>query len=555
MSDEPKKIPVNKEQELEKKLVEIKEQEIEEKAKRLAQGLKLQYLDLTVIPVNRDAVFLIPEDQARKANLAAIDKAQKMVKIALIDPQDVEAQKIIKNLELDGYKTTLFVVSIRSLNNIWKTYKEKSDFSETKLGLIQLKEQDISEIKKQIQNINDLKEKISKISTTELIETLMAGGLKLRASDIHFEPEEHNVRLRYRIDGVLQDITNIEKEGHESILSRIKIMSGLKINVRNRPQDGRFTIREQDVDIEVRVSVMPSSYGETTVMRLLDPRSIKQDLADLGLRPDLLDLVKKQLERSTGSILTTGPTGSGKTTTLYAFLRYVNKPGTKIITIENPVEYHLEGISQTQVDPEHGYDFANGLRAIVRQDPDVILVGEIRDEETAEIAMNAALTGHLVFSTLHTNDSAGTIPRLEDLGVRPHIIAPALNMAMAQRLIRRLCDKCKVKEKIQKAELEELKESLKTIPKTVQIPELNENLEICRAKSCAECNFTGYRDRIGVFEAFIIDRDIEKLILKSPAISEVRDLAIQKGMITMAQDAYLKVLSGTTDFEEVRRIL
>ncbi|MEX2052856.1 MAG: GspE/PulE family protein, partial [Candidatus Paceibacterota bacterium] len=343
--------------------------------------------------------------------------------------------------------------------------------------------------------------------------------------------------------------------GYPNILSRIKLLSGLKINVHNVPQDGRFTIRQEGRDIEVRVSVLPGAYGENIVMRLLDPLTIRQKLEDLGMRGDTLAKIKKLLQKTTGSILTTGPTGSGKTTTLYAFLRQVNSPDVKIITIEDPIEYHIEGVAQTQVDARAGYTFADGLRSIVRQDPDVILVGEIRDAETAEIAMQASLTGHLVFSTLHTNNAAGTIPRLIDFNVKPVTIAPALNAAMAQRLVRRLCENCKKKQKIAAPDLELLRKYLAKLPKEVEATDLSESMEIHYPQGCEDCNGTGYKGRIGVYELFEIDPDMERLILKSPAISEVEDMAKEKGMITLLQDGLIKAISGITSIDEVLRVV
>ncbi|OHB17197.1 MAG: hypothetical protein A2913_00985 [Parcubacteria group bacterium RIFCSPLOWO2_01_FULL_40_65] len=418
---------------------------------------------------------------------------------------------------------------------------------ETKLGVIELKKDKISTTEKEIKNLADLKNKISKTATTEAVEIMFGGAMSVKASDIHFEPEEKNVRLRFRIDGVLQNIFDFEKKDYPAILNRIKLIAGLKINIHDAPQDGRLTLKSEGVDIEVRVSVLPGAYGESIVMRLLDPKTLKKDLEELGIKLELLEEIKKQLKKTTGSILTTGPTGSGKTTTLYAFLNFVNKPGIKIITIEDPIEYHIKGVSQTQVEPEKGYTFSNGLRSIVRQDPDVILVGEIRDAETTEIAMHAALTGHLVFSTLHTNDAAGTIPRLIDMGAKPQIIAPAINLAMAQRLVRKLCDNCKEKIEAANEEYKKIKESLKNIGKN--------EIWIFKAKGCQECNFTGYQGRIGIFEAFTIDEEVEKLILKSPAISEIKELIIKKGMTTMLQDGYLKVLEGITDMAELERVL
>ncbi|TSC91155.1 MAG: hypothetical protein G01um10142_94 [Parcubacteria group bacterium Gr01-1014_2] len=425
---------------------------------------------------------------------------------------------------------------------------QKTLIKETKLGVVELKEERTSNTEKEVKNLADLKNRMSKTATTEAVEIMFGGAVSVKASDIHLEPGEKSVGLRFRIDGVLQNVFDFEKKAYPAILNRIKLTAGLKINIHDAPQDGRLTLKGKEVDIEVRVSVLPGAYGESMVMRLLDPRALKKDLEELGMRSELLEEIKKQLKKTTGAILTTGPTGSGKTTTLYAFLNFVNKPGIKIITIEDPIEYHIKGISQTQVEPEKGYSFASGLRSIVRQDPDVILVGEIRDAETSEIAMHAALTGHLVFSTLHTNDAAGTIPRLIDLGAKPQIIAPAINLAMAQRLVRKLCQECKKKVEISAEEIKKMRESLKNIKKI-------DKESIFKATGCKRCNFTGYQGRIGIFEAFPIDQEVEKLILKSPAISEIRELIIKKGMMTVLQDGYLKVLDGITDLAEIERIL
>ena len=431
--------------------------------------------------------------------------------------------------------------------------QEKKSAKETKLGQITLESQKIDLLEKEIGNISELKDKLAKTAVTETLELLFAGAISARASDIHLEPEEKDIRLRFRIDGVLKDVLNLNKSEYPAVLNRLKLTAGLKINVHDAPQDGRFTLKRTESDIEVRVSALPGAYGESVVMRLLDPRTLKKNLEELGIGETLLEEIKKQLKKTTGAILTTGPTGSGKTTTLYAFINFVNKPGVKIVTIEDPIEYHIEGVSQTQVEPEKGYDFSNGLRSIVRQDPDVILVGEIRDSETAETAMHAALTGHLVFSTLHTNDAAGTIPRLIDIGTKPQVIAPAINLIMAQRLVRKLCPECKEKTKATAEESEKIKKVLETYKSNRT--NWSDKIEIYQAKGCEKCNFSGYMGRIGVFEAFAVDEEIEKLILKSPSISEIRDLLRKKGLVTMLQDSYLKILEGITDFKEVERVL
>ncbi len=412
------------------------------------------------------------------------------------------------------------------------------------------------EITRKINNLPSLQEKIReslKEDVSKILEIILMGAININSSDVHIEPEEEKVKIRMRVDGVLHDVSVIEKELYNKIISRIKLLSRVKINIEDRPQDGRFTIwiPEKDLSIEVRMSTLPSEYGETIVMRLLDPRKLI-NLDQLGLRDDLHSLFEEEIAKPNGMIIVTGPTGSGKTTTLYAFLKTINKPDIKIVTIEDPVEYHLEGISQTRADSSKEYDFASGLRTIVRQDPDVILVGEIRDLETGQISMQAALTGHLVFSTLHTNDAPGAIARLQALGEKAVNIAPSINMIIAQRLVRKVCKSCTKLVEAKEEELKEIKEELKNIkedifsfPETVNLPQ---------NKGCRECSYTGYRGRAGIFEALVIDEEMEEFILSSPSTSKIKNKAIEKGMITMRQDGMIKVLKGETTIEEVNRV-
>ena len=417
-------------------------------------------------------------------------------------------------------------------------------------------------ITQKIKNVSAFKEKVEEFlekSVSELSEVILGGAINLEASDIHVEPKEKETKIRIRIDGILQDVTTFEREIFEGILNRIKLLSGIKLNITDRPQDGRFSIAMEPSTtigggpIEVRVSTLPSEYGETLVLRILNPKALIK-LGGLGLRKDLLETFEREIKKPNGMIIVTGPTGSGKTTTLYAFLKRVQKPEIKIITIEDPIEYRLEGISQTQVDPKKGYDFASGLKSIMRQDPDVILVGEIRDLETAEIALQAALTGHLVFATLHTNDAAGTVARLTSLGAKPSNIGPAINMAIAQRLVREICKKCGKLEKAPASALEKIKRGLRGIRPEIKIPKIAPGLKVPQAKGCKNCNFTGYRGRTGVFEAFLVDEGMEKFILQNPSIAALRKEAIKRGMVTMQQDGLIKVLNGITTIEEVERI-
>lgn len=406
------------------------------------------------------------------------------------------------------------------------------------------------------ENMSDFKsliEKSLKGPTTELLEVILGGAVSLRASDLHFEPQEESVRIRVRIDGMLHDVMDIGKDLYKNIVSRIKLLSKAKLNVVDRPQAGRFTIEKEKSEIEIRTSLLPSEEGESVVLRILDPEKLVE-MEDLGLREDLLSFFEKEIKKPNGMVIITGPTGSGKTTTLYAFLKKIQRPGIKIITIEDPIEYHLEDITQTQTNPSKGYDFASGLKSIMRQDPDVILVGEIRDGETAKIAVQAALTGHLVFSTLHTNDAAGTIARMASLGAETTNLGPAINVVVAQRLVRKICEKCSVMEKPTPEEMEKIKKSVSSIAEKADLPPLDFSLKIPKAKGCKYCNNTGYKGRVGIFESFPMDDEMEKFILKNPSIASLREKAIEKGMVTMGQDGIIKVLKKMTTIEEVERV-
>jgi len=435
------------------------------------------------------------------------------------------------------------------------------EFSKKITGEIYVSTSAFSGLQKEVKNVADLKKKIEaslKKEITEALKVIIGGAMVLESSDIHIEPLEEKARIRARIDGILQDILLIEKEAYETLLSRIKLLSGLKFNVTDRPQDGRFSViiesagKNNGEVVEIRSSTLPAEHGEAIVLRVLNPKNLA-DINSLGLREDLFVIFKKQIKRPNGMIIITGPTGSGKTTTLYAFLKELQRPEIKIITIEDPIEYHLEGISQTQTAPEKGYNFASGLKSIMRQDPDVILVGEIRDLETANIALQAALTGHLVFTTLHTNDAAGTIARIQALGEKPANIAPAVNLAIAQRLVRKICKKCV---KLEKPSVEEVKKIQKeTASLKIKFPEITPATTIPRATGCQDCNFTGYRGRMGIFEAFLVDDEMEKFILTSPSITALKEKAIKKGMVTIKQDGLIKVLQGITTMEEINRIV
>ncbi|MFH1392941.1 MAG: type II/IV secretion system protein [Patescibacteria group bacterium] len=551
------------EEKQEELLVKVHREEEEGRAKLLAEKTDLPYLDLSFIPIESDALKLILKERAIKATAVAINEEYKTLRLGVLNPDDKETQLLISDLQKSGYEVKIFVISENSFKKALSHYSSLETIKEI-TGQVEISTDALIELQKKITGIETLRkvlEELFEAKASQIVEAVLAGALILKASDIHFEPEKNNVRIRLRLDGILEDIIDIPSATYFLALDRIKLLSGLKLNIREKAQDGRFGITSGlpghagGEAIEIRTSVLPGAYGENIVMRVLDPRMVKINLQDLGIREDDLAVINRELQKPTGMILSTGPTGSGKTTTLYAFIKKILTPDVKIITIEDPIEYHIGGISQTQVEPEKGYTFDNGLKSIVRQDPDVILVGEIRDYETAEIAMHAALTGHLVFSTLHTNDAIGAIPRLIDLGVKPPIIAPAINLIIAQRLLRKVCSKCAKKRLLTKEELRDFKKLTVNLPARAGLKnKLDEKLQILEPQGCQNCH-GGYSGRVAVLELFEITDEIEKLILKSPAEAELKEMALKSGMVTMAQDAVIKILNGVTTIEEAERVL
>lgn len=541
---------------LQKKLATIRRESEERSAQRLARELGLPYLDTRKTPTSLEAVKLVPAEKAREAGVVTVELKTKKVALAAVNPKSKLAQAVVKELEAGGYEVNIFVASSDGVQEAQRLYAHITPEAAQITGKVQLEEKSLQEFIDRFTSLESVSRALEatdfkQTDTTHLFAMILAGGLRNRASDIHFEAEEKKVRLRYRIDGILHDVYDkLPPHNYDALISRIKLLSGLKINVRDEAQDGRFTIALPRKEIEMRVSAIPSEFGETIVMRILDPDSINIGLTTLGLREDDLEIVKREIARPNGLILNTGPTGSGKTTTLYSFLRSINKPEVKVITIEDPIEYHLEGIEQTQVDPGQNYTFANGLRSVLRQDPNIILVGEIRDGETADIALQAALTGHLVFSTLHTNDAIGAVPRLHSLGVKPSTIGPALTLVIAQRLVRRLCNDCKKKAAISEELRSRIKKFLDDLPPRVD-KQTHKEITIYEPGGCAACDHIGYHGRIAVFELLVMGEEFEETILKEVSEVTMRKIAEKEQMITMQQDGILKVISGTTTLREV----
>lgn len=543
------------------KVEELREKEEEELAQMISKKYGLPYVDLGVNPINIDALRIVKEKDAREAELAPFNIINKKVSIALLSPNKSKTLALLEDLKNRGYSTSLFMVSHQSLQKVWERYKDLSYSMETKGGALDISNDEIQEIAKNMKSSKDIKESIEQVLAqkkiyriSRILEIILAGAISIKASDIHIEPEENYVRLRYRLDGVLNDIMQIDHNTYNLLLSRIKLISNLKLNLKGKAQDGRFSIKLEDMEIEIRTSLLPGGYGEAVVLRVLNPDAISVPLEDLGINPKLLDIILRELRKPNGMILNTGPTGSGKTTTLYAFMKKIYTPEVKIITIENPIEYHLKGIVQTQTDEKMGYTFLEGLRSALRQDPDIIMVGEIRDEETAEIAVNAALTGHLVFSTLHTNNAASTFPRLIDLGINPKVITSAINIAMAQRLVRKLCNKCKKRVPLSDKDSTLIKKILESIEDKTYVENLDTQ-NMYEEVGCEECNFTGYRGRTGIYEAVLTDEKIEAVVKENPSEREINKAAENQGILNMKQDGVIKVLQGITSLSELGRVI
>jgi type II secretory ATPase GspE/PulE/Tfp pilus assembly ATPase PilB-like protein len=521
----------------------------------------VQYVDLSLVAVNVDALRILSEQESHAAEAACFGRVGKKLSLAVRAPENPKVKAVVQKLTEEGYEVTVFMCSTGSLERAWQRYADLSYATQSKAGVFELSNEELEELLTKVGNLPDIGKLIQEAvelkrayRITRILEVILAGGLATGASDIHFEPEEQAVRLRYRLDGVLIDVLNFDHETYRLTLSRLKLLSGLKLNITDDAQDGRFSIKIKGEEIELRTSILPGNYAETLVLRILNPKSIAVPLEELGLEPKLRARIEKEIDKPNGMILTTGPTGSGKTTTLYAFLRKVNKPETKILTIEDPIEYHLQGIVQTQVDKKN-YTFANGLRSALRQDPDIIMVGEIRDEEVAEVAINAALTGHLVFSTLHTNDAAGSFPRLIDLGVSEKVLSSAISVAMAQRLVRKLCEKCKVKRPATAEEKTLIDRIVSGVIDKALIPADTASVYAASPQGCENCHGRGYKGRIGIFEAVFMDSAVEEILRSKPSEREVAVAARPQGIPTMPEDGIIKCLRGVTSLEELRRVV
>jgi len=497
----------------------------------------------------------IPRDSAEHYKMCPIESKDKKLVVAMVYPENLKAQEALNFLSRQkNFSYRVVLITISEFEKYLKQYQTLG--REIKMALKELEQQLQAEpeIRPHISSL-DIAQKKGEAPISKTVAVILKHAVEGHASDIHIEPTQDKTRVRFRLDGFLHSSLFLPKEVHASIVARIKIVSKLKIDETRVPQDGRFSVVINGQSIDFRVSTFPTTLGEKVVMRVLNPANKMGKLEDLGLQSNNLTLIKKAIQKPYGMILSTGPTGSGKTTTLYVILESLNKDGVNIVTLEDPVEYFIEGVSQSQIKPEIGYTFATGLRHILRQDPDIIMVGEIRDEETAKLAIHAALTGHIVLSTLHTNNALGAIPRLTDLKVKPFLLPSTINVVVAQRLLRRLCPHCKKKVRPSATAKKFITEEIEKLPEKIkQEYKFRNDFWIWEPVGCSQCGGKGYSDRTAVFEVLTMTKQLSDIILAGFDSAKVQQEAQRQGMITMRQDGVLKLLKGETSIEEVIRV-
>lgn len=514
---------------------------------------KIDWENLHILP---EIISIIPYEAAKQYQFVPLEKDGQTLRVGVVDMDNIEVQNALQFLaEKNRLSIEIIQISEKEFKKALEAYTSPA-FTITK-ALESLSEQERMEVVSEKVVGDEEKEGtvMKDAPVAKIVEVILRNAIEGSASDVHIEPLEDRVRVRYRQDGILHNSLVLPKKIGPAVVSRIKILSNLKIDEKRKPQDGRFRIIEKGRQIDLRVSSLPVSLGEKVVMRVLDKEKGLIDLENLGVTGRNYKIIKECIFEPYGMILISGPTGSGKSTTLYAILKILNKEGVNIVTLEDPVEYAMEGINQSQVKPEIGYTFATGLRSILRQDPDIVMVGEIRDRETAELAVHAALTGHIVLSTLHTNDSIGAIPRLIDMGVEPFLIASSLRAVAAQRLVRRICEFCKEEMKITEAARETIEKSFNLIPEDQKKDiDLSQGFKIFRGKGCPKCGGTGMKGRIGIFEVFYVDNEVVNLMSDKVEEDVLRKAAKNQGMIAMKQDGILKVLRGITTLEEIGRV-
>lgn len=553
--DQAKIEAVRSGQELDNVLINMKLVNEEDSVKARAISIDVPYVDLSSFKVDPAILKNITKEMAKKYKAVPFGFTGNMLNVAMINPNNVQVIEFIERKS--GFRVNPYMASEKGIERVIDQYKDLSaEVSEA------LKSVEINTAEKKLQaEIGEIGDMVQDAPVTRAVNTILEYAAKSNASDIHIEPQENAVKIRYRIDGILQETMSLPMHIQAALVSRIKILSSMKIDEHRVPQDGRFDLTVDGHEIDIRVSISPIVHGEKVVMRLLDKTGGVIGLEELGIRGKAFKIIEEGIKRPHGMVLSTGPTGSGKTTTLYAILTKINTTAVNIITLEDPVEYQVRGVNQIQVNTAVGLTFASGLRSILRQDPDVIMVGEIRDGETADLAVQSALTGHTVLSTLHTNNASGVLPRLLDMEIEPFLIASTVSTVIGQRLVRKLCDKCKESyqaspsvaaaiTKIVGDILPKTKEEAKVCGYNIP-PRGATNFTLYKAKGCSQCNNTGYSGRMGIFEVFGMNSDLEKLVVSHATTTDIQKLAVEQGMITMRQDGFLKALEGITTIEEV----
>lgn len=521
----------------------------EQLAKAKAEYYNIPFVKLSEVGASPEALNQVPEAVARRYSLLpfSVDKVNRTLSIAMANPLDLRAIDFVE--KKTGYQIAPHLATATDLDLAINERYAQSLSTEVTEAL-----KDTSQANQKTLDLSQIGEVIREAPIAKIVETILAYAVKGRASDVHIEPQEDKTRIRYRIDGILHEKLVLPKGVHDAVTSRIKILADLKIDERRLPQDGRFTFKMGEEEVDLRVSTLPTIHGEKVVMRLLKKTQLVPTLAELGLRANALRVFEAAVTVPHGIILITGPTGSGKTTTLYSVLNKINSPKVNIVTLEDPVEYNMPGINQVQINNQAGLTFASGLRSFLRQDPNIIMVGEIRDSETADLAIQASLTGHLVFSTLHTNSAAGALPRLLDMGAEPYLLASSMTCVMGQRVVRKVCSHCAAKYVPQKEVINQVRETLGPLFDAWVAQHRNQEIEFVKGSGCDECSGTGYSGRIGIFEVLSITEKIGRLILERASDAEIQRQGIADGMILMKQDGYLKVLEGITTIEEVLRV-
>jgi type IV pilus assembly protein PilB len=503
-----------------------------------------------------ETLELIPEEAAYNYKMVPLAKKEGIIQIGMVYPESIPAQNALRFLaRQENFKFEVYLITLENLNNLLKQHRTLK--SETKRALEEFKkEQNDGRVTNIVlgEKSNDSKTIVEDAPIIKMVLVLLRHAIEGNASDIHIEPSRDKLNIRFRQDGILYPSLFLPLNVHMAVTTRIKIIAGLKIDENRVPQDGRFSAKINNKDVDFRVATFPTLYGEKVELRILDSNTGVRSFEDLGLNGRNLEVIKDAISKPYGMVLATGPTGSGKSTTLYSLLRILNKDSVNIVTLEDPVEYSIAGVNQSQIKPEIGYGFSQGLRQILRQDPNIIMVGEIRDEETASLAVNAALTGHIVLSSLHTNSATGVVSRLIDMGIKPFLIPSTLRIAISQRLVRNLCEFCKEKvkpsEKIQKY----LQEKLKAMPAHAKKDiDISNGIYIYEIKGCEKCGLKGYSGRSGLYEVLAMTDELAEMILKNPSEQEIFKLAQRQGMLTMEQEGILKVLRGQTTMQEVSR--